>query len=347
VSVPSVFVVVVNWNGAEDTVQCLESLRAQSLRPLRLVLVDNGSEDDSAGRIAAWSAAHATEVTSIWYDRRAAEAGGREADESRLAQADDVQLAVVEVGENLGFAGGSNVGLRYAMKAGAEHVLLLNNDTVVERDALTRLLAFLLEHPDYMAVTGQIRYWGRPVIWNCGGDLTWFGSRRYLYAGQPVASAPQQGWRTITFITGCAALVRASVFKRLGLLTERFFFGEEDYEFSLRLRDARCRIACSFDAVIHHKVGSSIDRTAPAGALGRYYIYYLNRFIDMRDHYPRPVWTVWRWFTLAFVLPRLWRSRRVSWRGMGLLGSRLLRDSGTLDGVTRERFEWASRTGLE
>ena len=342
-----IFAVILNWNGVEDTMRCLESLRLQTLRPVRLVVVDNGSQDDSVSRVGTWSAAHRSEVELVYYDRKQAEAGGREADEKRLAQAHDLQLAVVEVGENLGFAGGSNVGIRYAMRAGAEYVLLLNNDTVLEPEALPRLLEFLVEHPDYVAVTGQIRYWGRPVIWNCGGDLTWFGSRRYLFGEQPVAAAPQQGWRTITFITGCAALMRASVFSQLGLLTERFFFGEEDYEFSLRLRRARCRIACRFDAVIHHKVGSSIDRTAPAGAIGRYYIYYLNRFIDMRDHYPRPVWWLWRWFSLAFVLPRLLTSRRLSRRETVLLGSRLLRDSAALDGVSRELFESATRSGLE
>jgi GT2 family glycosyltransferase len=341
VAVPPVFVIVLNWNGAEDTLRCLESLRAQSLRPLRLVVVDNGSQDDSLARIAAWS------TEQVTYERTEAEAGGREADERRLAQASELQLVVVEARENLGFAAGCNVGIRYALKANAHYVLLLNNDAVVEPDAIARMLGFLSDHPDYAAVTGQIRYANRPVIWNCGGDLTWFGSRRYLYGEQPVDHAPQHGWRRITFITGCAALFRAATFIEHGLLTERFFFGEEDYELSLRLRRAKRPMACTFDAVVRHKVGSSIDRTAPAGALGRYYIYYLNRFIDMRDHYPRPVWWLWRWFSLAFALPRLWRARRISGQGMTLLARRLLRDSSTLDGVTRDRFERVTQSGLE
>ena len=344
---PSIFAVILNWNGGADTVRCLESLRLQTVRPLRLVVIDNGSADDSIQQIATWIATHRSEVTDIGYDRDAAESGGRDMDENGLAQKSGLQIALIDVGENLGFAGGSNVGIRYAVKAGAEFVLLLNNDTTVEPDAIARLLSFMVEHPDYAAATGQIRYMDRPVIWNCGGDLTWYGSRRYLYGQQPIEAAPQRGWRTITFITGCAALVRASVFLRHGLLTERFFFGEEDYEFSLRLKRAGCLIACRFDAIIHHKVGSSIDRTAPAGAIGRYYIYYLNRFIDMRDHYPRPVWWLWRWFSLAFVLPRLLTSRRLSRRDTVLLGSRLLRDSAALDGVSRERFESATRSGLE
>lgn len=314
-SAPRVFAVILNWNGGADTVTCLESLSVQTARSLQIVVVDNGSEDGSVARIRNWSS-----------DQQ-------------------VPIEVIENGANLGFAAGSNVGIRHALAAEADSVMLLNNDTVLAPDVIEILTRFLDEHPDYWAVTGQIRYADRPVIWNCGGDLTWFGSRRYLFGEQPVASTPQTGWRRITFMTGCAALVRASVFRREGLLTERFFFGEEDYEFSLRMKRARCLMACRFDAVIHHKVGSSIDRVAPGGALGRYYIYYLNRFIDMREHYSRPVWWVWRWASLAYVLPRLKMSRGLSWQTVAGLGRRLLRDSARLDGVSKERFETATRTG--
>ena len=314
---PPVVVVILNWNGAADTVACLESLSHQTSRDLHILVVDNGSEDDSTDRVKGWSSDH------------------------------NLAVELIENGANLGFAAGSNVGIRRALAAGAEQVLLLNNDTVLAPDAIEILTRFLDQHPDYAAVTGQIRYASRPVIWNCGGDLTWFGSRRYLYGEQPVEKVPQTGWRRITFVTGCAALIRASVFREHGLLTERFFFGEEDYELSQRLRRAQLRIACCFDAVIHHKVGSSIDRAAPPAALGRYYIYYLNRFIDMKDYYPRPIWWAWRWMSIAVVLPKLRRSRGLSWRGLALLGRRLLRDSARLDGVSKERFEAASRSGPE
>jgi len=345
---PSIVAVILNWNGAQDTVDCLESLRRQLLGALRVVVVDNGSQDDSLARIDQWAREHQGEVAFTSYERATAEAGGREAVELALSKQDaKIQLVVVEARENLGFAAGSNVGVRYTTKVGAEFVLLLNNDTVLAPDSVARLAGFLAEHPDYVAATGQIRYFGRPVIWNCGGDLTWFGSRRYLFSEQPVDATPQDGWRRITFITGCAALIRTSVFARLGLLTERFFFGEEDYEFSLRLKRAQLQVACCFGAVIQHKVGSSIDRAAPPATLGRYYIYYLNRFIDMKDYYPGPIWWFWRLLSLSLVLPRLKLSRGLSWSGLALLGHRLIRDSTRLQGVSKERFETATRSGLD
>lgn len=340
------FAVILNWNGGEDTVACLESLGRQTCRPTCTVVVDNGSNDDSIARISDWSAERSGPSSIAVRDPARALTGGHDS-EGPPRNAGDGEVLIIASPDNLGFAAGSNLGIRYAMKAGAEYVLLLNNDTVVEPDALNLMLSFMTSHPDYAACTGQIRYLGRPVIWNCGGDLTWFGSRRYLFSEQPVSATPQTGWRRITFITGCAALVRASVFAEQGLLTERFFFGEEDYEFSMRLKRAGRPIACTFDAVIQHTVGSSIDRAAPPATLGRYYIYYLNRFIDMKDYYPKPIWWLWRWFSLAMVLPRLKRSRRLSWRGLAMLARRLLSDSARLDGVTRERFEIATRSGLE
>ena len=312
----SVVAVILNWNGGDDTVTCLESLGRQTYQPSGIVVVDNGSTDDSLARIGAWSKGNA-------------------------------KVALIASPDNLGFAAGSNLGIRHAMKTGAEYVLLLNNDTVVEPNALELLVGFMTAHPDFAACTGQIRYLGRPGIWNCGGDLTWFGSRRYLFGEQPVSAAPQTGWRRITFMTGCAALFRASVLEKLGLFTERFFFGEEDYELSMRLKRSGRAMACTFDAVIHHKVGSSIDRAAATTGLGRYYIYYLNRFVDMKDYYPRPVWWIWRWLSLAMVLPRLKRSRGLGWHGLALLGRRLLIDSARLNAVSKERFEAATQSGLE
>src|SRR6266853_3871457 len=109
---PSIAAVILNWNGAPDTVDCLESLRLQTLRPLRVIVVDNGSRDDSLVRIDAWAKDHPGDVSAVSYDRAEAEAGGRPAAEQELAKhGAGVQLVVVDAKENLGFAAGSNVGV--------------------------------------------------------------------------------------------------------------------------------------------------------------------------------------------------------------------------------------------
>jgi GT2 family glycosyltransferase len=344
-SAGEVFVVILNWNGSADTIECLDSLTRGLYRCLRAVVVDNGSRDDSVARIEAWAAARAHLVS---YTRAEAEAGGRVAEERALREEPSTfAVVLIRADENLGFSAGCNVGIRYAMAAQAEYVLLLNNDTIATPQALSRMVGFLEEHPDYVGVTAQLRLNDRPLTWNCGGELTWWGGRRYFFFRHPVAATPQTGWRRISFMTGCAAMMRTSAFAQLGPLSERFFFGEEDYELCVRLKRAGERIACCFDAVIYHKLGRSIDRAAAEGNLGRYYILYLSRFIDMRGFYPRPLWLLWRYASLAIVLRRLRRSFSVPWRSLHLLAHRLLHDSTVLDVVSRDRFEAATKLGLE
>src|SRR5206468_7870337 len=132
----------------------------------------------------------------------------------------------------------------------------------------------------------QIRYYEPDTrIQNCGGDLTYFGSRKYKFANQNVSALPRSESSPITFITGCALLFKHSV---TGPLSEDFFFGEEDYEFSLRLRRLGLEMACVHTAAIYHKVGTSIKRSSkPLGAIA---VHYASRLIDTRNYYSRLRW---------------------------------------------------------
>ena len=110
---PSVFIVVLNWNGRADTLTCLRSLQALADKRTRVLVVDNGSTD---GSVAAILAAHP-------------------------------EVPVIETGRNLGYAGGNNVGVRHAIAEGADFVLVLNNDTVCAPDMIDRLLQAAAKHP--------------------------------------------------------------------------------------------------------------------------------------------------------------------------------------------------------
>src|ERR1041385_7762298 len=105
-SVPSVAVILVNWNGKSDTLECLRSLEQDTYRLKRVIVVDNGSTDDSVEAIR-----RAHPLTNV-----------------------------IETGTNLGFTGGNNVGIRYALSSGSDYVFLLNNDTTVAPDAVQALV---------------------------------------------------------------------------------------------------------------------------------------------------------------------------------------------------------------
>jgi len=358
---PSVCVIILNWNGWEDTVECLESLRDLDYANYQVVVLDNGSEDDSFMRIQSWAkgktsveSSHVRRyednglVSVVTYDRTTAEAGGvHEAEQALMSLPAARRLVLVKIGENLGYAAGCNVGIRYALATGADYVWLLNNDTVVAPSSLSALVCFLENFPDYQGVTGQIRFYDNPLmVWNCGGSLTWYGSRRYHYAGAPIAKTPQQGFRRISFITGCSALFRAALFREVGLLSEAFFFGEEDFELSKRLQRFGCKLACKYDAIIYHKVGVSINTAARGRLIGKIYIYYLNRFIDMRRYWPSLVWRVWRLLYSLYILPMLKLRHGLRWHDIWQLLNLLFRDSMTLDRVDKKVFEWAMNLEL-
>ena len=138
------------------------------------------------------------------------------------------------------------------------------------------------------AITPQIRLYNeKDKIWNCGGKLTFFGSRKYFYANENIDKVPVKGHSSISFVTGCALLFQ---YKKTGILTEDFFFGEEDYEFSLRMKKNRFKMVCIYDSIIYHKVGSSINKSH--NIISSTYLYYINRLINTRNYYSQIRWQI-------------------------------------------------------
>lgn len=336
-------VLLLNWNGWRDTVECLESLQNSSYGAVEVVVLDNGSSDGSLEQITHWAATRSDPLAVVRYTRAQAEAGGdNERERATFGELPNRRrLFLIDNHENLGFAAGNNVGIRFAIQRGNEYVFLLNNDTVVEPEAIRCLVQLLKTEPGLAGATAAIRYYGADIIWNCGGELTWYGSRRYHFHGRPAAEVPQSGWRRISFITGCAAMFPIAILRRVGLLTEQFFFGEEDYELSLRLRKQGLVLACCYDAVVRHKVGSSIRRSTDQKVLRSSYIYHLSRGIDLRQHWNPIRWQLWRQWSMLYVLPMLWLRYRISWRELWRLRSRLMRDTKRLHSVDKATFERA------
>ena len=252
-------IVILNFNGLADSIACLESLRAAELHGAKVLLLDNGSEAADREGLRRWN--EATNFFARWRTIPT---------EEPLPRGHTLLLSE----ENHGFARGNNLATRLAQTWGDEEVLLLNNDTVVAPDFLTRLLEGRARRPGAVLIP-QIQLHGRPgFVWNCGGELRWPGRKVYNYENAPVASVPTGTDLPVTFVTGCALLYRPA---ETGLLTERFFFGEEDMEFSLRLRQLGVSAYCIPTSVVRHKVGSSL-----AGSYRKSEINILKRLVNLR-----------------------------------------------------------------
>ena len=328
-----VFIVILNWNGWKDTIECLESIRLLNYSNYRAVVLDNGSNDDSLKQINGWAVSK--NIYTVCYDRNTCEQGGDRTNEENLSKSSAAdKIVIVDNNENLGFAAGNNVGIRYALAKGADYVWILNNDTVVDKGSLSHLISFMELNDIYHGVSPQIRLYDKPdIIWNCGGILKWYGARKYYYANQSIKSVPKSGFGKISFITGCAALLHISVFRELGLLTENFFHGEEDFELSLRMKKKRFKMACVYNAVIYHKVSSSSKESS---RIGQNYIYYLCRFINMRQHWPNFIWHIWRILYAPYIFAMLKVKNNLDSNEILSMLRTLYKNSMTLDKVNRE-----------
>ena len=129
-----------------------------------------------------------------------------------------------------------------------------------------------------------------------------------------------------------------SIIEEYGALSDRFFFGEEDFEFALRMKKAKKTMICVFGAIAYHKVGRSIDTTNINALVGKIYINYLNRFINMRGYWPKPVWWMWRLSYCLYIVPMVKFRYRLPTLSILQLVSSLIADSTNLDRVDREKF---------
>ncbi len=280
-------IIILNWNGATDTIACLESLYKVE-GEFCTIVVDNGSKDDSVSRIIDYLAIVDIDYKHIGIDK------------TIPRQLHNHQCVVVETGENLGFAKGNNYVLKQLTLKADDYVLLLNNDTVVEPDFLSSLVHFSERNPQYSALTPLICFYNpQNIVWNCGGQQKW-GIRKYYYANQDVSKIKEKNHLDITFVTGCALFFKPELLdNNKGVFTERFFFGEEDFEFCLRMNKAGKKMACVLGSKIYHKVNASIIQHSPIGKL---YIYYLNRFIDIRITKSLLFYIVWSTFYMPYII---------------------------------------------
>lgn len=344
-----VSIVLLNWNGWRDTIECLESLYRLDHPDFFVVIVDNGSTNDSVPRITEWVEGYRAEGAGAGIPLTVLEHDGKSSTlaltaecekELRTCKANQSRaIFLIRSAENLGFAAGCNLGMRLSLAVGCEYTWLLNNDTVVAPDSLRKLVEFLEEHKDYAGATGQIRYHGKPdVIWNCGGELLPLGIRRYDYCDVPVDNVPSQGYKRISFSSGCALLLRMQFMQESGFLTERFFYGEEDYELCYRLKHQGKFLACRYDAVILHKVSASVSVAATGGALAKANVYYLNRFIHMRMYWSTAFWECWRRAYCVYIIWLLRRNCGIPYRQSFSMLQSVMKDSKAFECVDRAMF---------
>jgi GT2 family glycosyltransferase len=273
---PLVVIVLLNWNNWRDTSECVRSLRGLTYSNYRIVVVDNGSTDESVAELR-----------------------------SRYPE-----VPVIENGENLGFAKGCNVGIRRALSEGADFVWLLNNDTVVDSNALSALVERALNGERIGAVGSVLYYMSQPErvqAW-CGGYVNFWIGRSRLFT-KPVRDA------ALEYIYGASMLIRAEALRSVDLLDEGFYMSWEETDFCFRLRAAGWKLAAASGSVVYHKVSATFTGKRSL-VLDTYFTESARRFF--RKHGRVPALSFWAGVSLS-MLKRVLLGR---WKSVGSLWPR-------------------------
>ncbi len=299
-------VILTNWNGWQDTIECLESLIRQDYQNLDIIIVDNASSDDSIQNLRHWAANQGkpvkTKFPTIFSDQFTI--SPKEFIELKAKaipefSAEDIKqnptVYLIKNHLNAGFAKGNNLAISFALNyLQTKYIFLLNNDTIAEHDAVSQLVKTIEHYREFSVLQSAIYYYDDPQrIWNMGGHILPWAQIKYY------REVKKQQLQPIDFISGCALFAKAELFKSIGLLTETFFHGEEDFEFSLRLKRKHEKAAVVFPSTVYHKIGISVSKQWSNGDQ-KILNFALNRIIDMRSYFSKPVWQVWRFFTQIY-----------------------------------------------
>lgn len=328
--------VIVNWRGWADTIECLESVFRSERPATPVVVCDNDSGDGSLERIREWAEGRLEagshpgpplrELTTppvrkpvryVEYDRATAERGG-ERDKR------DVPLVLVRTGGNLGFAGGTNVGLRYLLRRGdRDAVWLLNNDTVIRPESLGELEEALAMSPRVGMVGSTLVYYDEPDrVQTLGGARynRWLAISRNI-GGSVVCNGEPRAIPGMAYVAGASLLVRLSLVREVGLLNEEYFLYFEELDWAERARGSYL-LAHAPRSVVYHKEGRSIGGGSAAPAeksLTADYFFNRNRILFTRRYHPWALPTVYG----ALLVTMLRRVGRRQWDRVGMIAKLL------------------------
>ena len=219
---PLVYICVLNWNGYRDTKECLESLKKITYPNFKILVIDNGSTDNSV----------------------------------ELLRKQCTDIEILENKKNLGFAEGNNRGIDYAISKGVDYILLLNNDTICDKDFLNRLVS-LAETDKKIGIAGpKIYYYGSKRIWFAGGKVI-FPIANTFHIGHRLKDRKKfTGVIEEDYQTGCAILIKRQVVERLGNLDSVYRMYFEDVDYCMRARKTGYKVICIQNAYIWHKVSA-------------------------------------------------------------------------------------------
>ncbi|MDF2564626.1 MAG: hypothetical protein K0Q53_1021 [Massilibacillus sp.] len=246
---PSVAIILVNWNGYNDTKECLKSLNSLSFNNFRVFVVDNCSTDNSFENLKTLLA-----------------------NKNYLYKID-----LIKTEKNLGFAGGNNIAIKKAYSLGIKYIWLLNNDTVVDQRALSALVERMESNADVGIAGSKIYYYGSDTLWFAGGKFDIRTGKTAHIGYKEKDNVIYNVEKEVDYITGCSLIFRTNLINKIGYINENYFLYYEETDFNIRAHKHGWKILYVPKSVVYHKVSMASGGENNISPKTEYY-YTRNRY---------------------------------------------------------------------
>ncbi len=280
-------IIILNWNGWEDTLECLESLYQISYQNYNVIIVDNASSDSSLKKIRQYLEGK-IDVNSSFFkyskDNKPVELTEYTKEESEKMECNSIRGTIlIKNDKNYGFAEGNNIGIRYALhNLNPDYILLLNNDTVVDPNFLGELVRVAKNSSDIGFVSPKIYYYNfenRPDVINfAGGSLNMFKGHSQSIGVNEVDTGQHDEIKNVKYAEGSCLLTKREILENIGLFDTKYFAYWEEADLCTRGYEAGYRSVYVPKAKIWHKVSASTDDPT------KIYYYTRNKFWFMQKY---------------------------------------------------------------
>lgn len=303
------YIILVNYNGWQDTIECIDSLLAQQYSPYEIVVVDNDSTNDSRDQLLKWSKEAGFAYSYLHYQNNQF---------NYIQLTDHTVLTFIWSDKNGGFSYGNNIGIQYSFLKSKNHfVWFLNNDTVVFKETLSVLIDFFIQHntKHKVGLVGCLqRFYHNPELIQCtyGHYKTFLGLPEQLGEGIPVEEIDAITNTPIDYLSGACMLTHSSVLADAGFLNDRYFLFFEELDIAYRLRKKGYALLFCKATSILHKHGSSIDgksnKGSEASAFSNYH-HFRSKFLFAKKYYA-PLIPLYLTITGMQVINRLLKGKK-------------------------------------
>lgn len=323
---PKVSIIILNWNGWKDTIECLESVYQINYTNYDIIVLDNGSNDDSIKKIRKYCEGQ-IKVKSEFFDYNSStkpiklkEYTKKECENGNKIKikqfSKNKEIILIKNDKNYGFAGGNNIGIDFALKNLSPHyILLLNNDTVVDKKLLTELITVTESNKNIGIAGPTTYYYDKPNKINFAGGIMNFNKGESYHLGYNKSDHENHSFKEVDYVEGSCFLIKEELIENIGTLNEKYFAYWEETDLCMRAKNANYTLVYVPRAEIWHKMGNNTENISK---LREFYLT-RNMFWFMKEHASKQQYMQ---FILYFFGFKLWfrigtlMLHHKSWKGL-------------------------------